>query len=128
MEHNVKRWIDLSQEDMKAAYAMYSSDLYVHMGFMCQQSVEKALKGYCEFKDAEVLPIHNLTKLAQKADLYNLLSNDHKSLLTQLQPLYIEARYPVYKERIRQLLTKEYSKNLLQKAEGLVVWITNLVQ
>jgi hypothetical protein len=46
-----------------------------------------------------------------------------KSLLSDLNPLNIEARYPEYKNNIAATLTKDYCENLLKETEVFLCWI-----
>lgn len=128
MNNKVKAWIELSGEDMKVSRLVFDAAIYVHMGLMCHQAVEKAIKAYTEYSNKEILYIHNLVRLSQQTDLYSLMNDCQKALLTKIQPLYIEARYPVYKERIKHLLTKDYSDSLIKEVEELVIWIIALIK
>jgi len=42
----IQYWIDLSDYDLETANAMLKSTRYLYVGFMCPQTIEKALKGY----------------------------------------------------------------------------------
>jgi len=55
------------------------------MGLMCHQVVEKVLKGYYVFDINETPPhIHNLSILAKKVQLYNVLAEEQKDLIDLL--------------------------------------------
>ena len=58
-----------------------------------------------------LLKIHSLSRLAERTELD--------------QELYIEARYPSYKERLMKSLTKEYCIGLLSQTKELQSWIKN---
>lgn len=45
MNEDVKRWLDIAAYDKVTAEAMYKSGRYLYVLFMCQQAVEKTLKG-----------------------------------------------------------------------------------
>ena len=45
MDKDVKHWFDVSAYDIATAEAMYKSGRYLYVLFMCQQAVEKMLKG-----------------------------------------------------------------------------------
>lgn len=44
MDEKVKYWIDLADYDIETAAAMLKTQRYLYVGFMCHQSIEKALK------------------------------------------------------------------------------------
>lgn len=39
-------WIERAEYDLETAKAMQQTGRYLYVGFMCQQTVEKALKAY----------------------------------------------------------------------------------
>lgn len=41
----VQYWIELAKYDLRAAYVMAQGGMYLYVGFMCHQTIEKALKG-----------------------------------------------------------------------------------
>ena len=93
---------------------------------MCHQTIEKALKAVIsrDCEEGELPPkIHNLLKLAERANLFELMSDIQQSLIFELNPLNIEARYPEYKKHIEAGLTKESSETLLKGTEELLCWI-----
>lgn len=38
-------WLDIAQYDLETAVANYKSGRYLYVAFMCQQSIEKVVKG-----------------------------------------------------------------------------------
>ena len=60
----IQYWIELSDYDLETANAMLKSTRYLYVGFMCHQTIEKALKGYYAFRLNEIPPFtHNLAYL-----------------------------------------------------------------
>jgi hypothetical protein len=43
-------WEDIAEYDLKTAEAMYQSGRYLYVVFMCQQAIEKLVKGLYVFK------------------------------------------------------------------------------
>jgi HEPN domain-containing protein len=118
-------WIDLSDYDLVVAKDMLKSKHYLYVGFMCHQSVEKALKAvFVRDYPPENLPyMHDLTKIAESSAVLNKLSQEQKGFLLELKPLNIEARYPDAKTRLLARLTYDYCKSLVARAEELVTWL-----
>jgi HEPN domain-containing protein len=117
-------WLELCDDDLKAATALFESKNFLWMGFICHLIAEKALKAVVAGKTNETPPkIHNLRKLAEIGEVFNDLSAEQVNLLKNLMPLHIEARYPEYKQSIRETLTLDYCKEILTETEAFLCWI-----
>jgi len=123
-EDKVKYWIGLSDKDLDTAEWLIKGGHNTYTGYMCHQAIEKILKGYFTKIKVDTPPFtHDLTGLAQKTGLYDLMSDQQKDFLEDLNPLNIEARYPDYKSKIAQTMTKEVTQNILAQTKDLLQWI-----
>jgi HEPN domain-containing protein len=123
-KNKILYWIELSDYDLETANAMLKSIRYLYVGFMCHQTIEKVLKGYYVSVHDEIPPFtHNLAYLIEKSMLENELTEDQKSIVDELEPLNIEARYPEYKERLLKQLTKDKCLELIYRTTALQQWI-----
>ena len=112
--NKVEYWINLADYDLKAAEVMLTGKMFLYVGFMCHQVIEKMLKSYYVYSQNPTPPaIHNLLMLATESGISDLLSDDQKKLLSQLMPLNIQARYPTDKEKILKSLTYEKCHDLI---------------
>jgi HEPN domain-containing protein len=118
-------WIELSDYDLVVAKDMLKSKHYLYVGFMCHQSVEKALKAiFVRDYPPENLPyMHDLMKIAESSAVLNKLSQGQTRFLLELKPLNIEARYPESKNRLLARLTNDYCKALIERTEELITWL-----
>jgi len=124
MLDKVDYWLELCDDDLKAAKAMLKSENFLWAGFICHLVAEKALKAAIAGIINEVPPkTHDLPKLADKTGICGDLPEAYKNLLNKLTPLQIETRYPEYKEKISELLTEKYCADLLKETEELLCWI-----
>lgn len=124
MDKKVTYWIEMSDYDFDTAKAMLQTGRYLYVGFMCHQTIEKALKAYwCLVLDEPPLKIHHLSRLAAKTGIVNELSESQLDFIDMLEPLNIEARYPSYKEQLMKRLTPDYCKQLLNRTNELRLWI-----
>jgi HEPN domain-containing protein len=124
MEKKIFYWIELSDYDMGTAEALLESGRYLYVGFMSHQTIEKILKAYFVSIKHEVAPYsHNLSLLANKSGISDLLSEEQKDFIDMLEPLNIETRYPTYKEQLLKSLTKERCTEILEKTRILQQWI-----
>jgi|GEM_PF-92771 len=126
MNENVKYWLDIADYDIETARAMLKTGRYLYVGFMCHQTIEKALKAVVarDCAEGEMPPkTHDLTKLAIQSNLLDLMSEEQKNFIEDLNPLNIESRYPEYKNQIAAGLTKEICAELIKGTEELLCWI-----
>ena len=118
-----KYWLDLAKEDMDVAQILLTNGKLLHFGFMCDLVAEKALKAKIEYSGLTVPKIHNLIRLAELGGILDILTEEQLDLLTILNPLQIEARYPVYKQQIELILTHDQCNTILRQTKELVAWI-----
>ena len=126
LAEKVNYWLKLADYDLETAKAMFKSARYLYVGFMCHQTIEKAIKAVIarDCAEGEIPPkIHDLRKLAVKAKIFDVMSEQQQNFLFYLNPMNIEARYPEYKEEIAAGLTKENCAELMEKTEELLCWI-----
>lgn len=126
MDDKVIYWVEMSDYDIETADAMLATGRYLYVGFMYHQTIEKILKAYWTKNLTEIpLKIHSLSRLAEKTGLSEKFTEEQLDFIDRLEPLNIEARYPSYKERLMNSLTKEYCTTLLQDTKNLQQWIKN---
>ncbi|MCL2688496.1 MAG: HEPN domain-containing protein [Chitinispirillia bacterium] len=121
----VNRWLDICDEDLEGARSMLNSKIYSWAGVCCHQVVEKALKAYiCSFSEEDPEYTHKLQKLAAQAGLIDKLSAEQREFLKSLEPLYIQARYPTYKTKIREQLSPPgVCEKIVTQTEEFLLWI-----
>lgn len=117
----LKKWFLLVFEDFDNAKIMAKHGKLLMSAFFLQQTVEKLLKVYYIFLKNEEPPyVHNLFLLKQKTDVQNLVSSDLVELIDQLNPYYIQSRYPSYKEKISLNLDKKVIAEFIKRTEELI--------
>ena len=103
---------------------MLETRRYLYVGFMCHQTIEKALKGYhMRLKQEEAPYIHSLRRLAELSGVLDLLSEQQLSLVFRLEPLNISARYPADREKLLADLTFEACTVLIAQSKEFLQWI-----
>ncbi|MGB9588690.1 MAG: HEPN domain-containing protein [Armatimonadota bacterium] len=65
----VQLWHDRVLYDMDTAKAMLQTRRFFYAVFMCQQAVEKCFKALLAHQNREIIPIQNLRRLAELADV-----------------------------------------------------------
>ena len=104
---------------------MLETRRFLYVGFMCHQTIEKALKGILVTrKPEEELPyIHKLMRLANLSGISTEMDERQLALLDVLSPLNVEARYPLHKSRLLESLTVERCGQMIEETEALLKWI-----
>ena len=126
MDERIEYWLTLADYDVETAKAMFQTKRFLYVGFMCHQTIEKALKAAIarNCADGEMPPkIHHLLKLADRAGLYEKMSEAQQDFIKEINPLNIEARYPEYKEAVASGLSADICKEYIAGTEELLCWI-----
>jgi len=119
-------WLNIAEYDLETAKVMLSGKRYLYVGFMCHQTIEKALKSVIarDCAEDEIPPkIHHLLKLADRAGLYQKMSDEQQAFIKNLNPMNIEARYPEYKDAVAAGLSADICKEFVMGTEELLCWI-----
>ena len=118
-------WFDGAEYDLQTAKAMLETKRFLYVGFMCHQTVEKALKGVfiCRQPGQELPYIHKLKRLANLSGISGEMDQSQLALLDVLSPLNIEARYPLYRSLLLESLTAERCQRMIEETEALYKWL-----
>jgi len=101
-----EEWFKLALYDLETAKAMLETGRYRYVPFMCQQAIEKALKGIISEK-MNPPRIHNLVRLSNLAGVK--LSPEETLMLDKISSLYIRIRY-LSTETISRFSAEKYLK------------------
>lgn len=122
----IKYWIDGSDDDFETMIAMYESKRFSWSLFIGHLMIEKLLKAlYVKVKSDYPPLIHNLLRLAEKADLE--LTDDKKEQLVTITAFNINARYDDYKTSFKNLCTADFTISWIEKLKELRLWIITLI-
>lgn len=111
-------WFKSSKEDLKVARELFVGKHYDHCLFFCHLSLEKFLKGKITKNGEEVLPTHDLVKLARLAGV----AHDKQELIDASE-FAVSARYKIFKDRLYHKATKPFTTKWLVRTEYLLnVW------
>lgn len=116
-----QKWLDRVDYDLKTADAMLNAGRYIYVVFMCQQAIEKCLKALAVHQGGEVVPMHNLRRLAQ---LVRVMFNEEKLIkLDFLSEYYINSRYKEDLAELSKGITREFAGDLLTFSKEVVGWV-----
>jgi HEPN domain-containing protein len=118
-----QKWLDRVAYDMDTAKAMLQTGRLVYAIFMCQQSLEKCFKALLAYKDGEIVPIHNLRRLAELSMVNQELDEATFVKLDFLSIYYINARYKEDLQQLSKGITEPVVQDFIQFSEGLIAWL-----
>ena len=116
-------WLDRVAYDMDTAKAMLQTGRLIYAVFMCQQSLEKCFKGLLAYQDKEIIPIHNLRRLAELSNVIEELDEPMLMKLDFLSNYYINARYKEDLQQLSKGITEAVAQDFIQFSEGLITWL-----
>jgi len=90
---------------------------------MCQQALEKCLKALLAFREKEIVPMHNLRRLAELANVIHDLDKATLMKLDFLSSYYINARYKEDLQQLAKRISEAVAQDFIQIAEGLITWL-----
>lgn len=70
--------------------------------------------------------IHKLDRIAELGGLQ--LSEEQEELLKIVNEFNLEARYPDYKKKFKDICTKDFAENYLTQIKQLHIWIQDQIQ
>jgi len=131
MDNNEKYryWLDIAEYDLATAEDMNRSARWLYVAFMCQQAIEKLVKGlYVLYVDEDVPRVHNISQVINKyADqLSEDVLESYYVLFEKLTSFYIAGRYPKYKDTVSQLLDKKEAEGLLKQTKEVFAWLLTM--
>ena len=126
-----EHWADIAQYDLDTADAMLKSGSYLYVAFMCQQAIEKLVKGlYVWHLDQEPPRTHNIFSIYKAIFEIDAPTTEQESqiasLFAELLAHYISERYPSYRERLSTAISKEKAIETLQKTREVFTWLLSL--
>lgn len=90
-----KDWYMKAQTDLQSAKILFKHDGdYAIVAFHCQQSIEKALKGFILKQTDEIKEGHSLVYLCKRAGILDEAFKKHLKECAFVNQFYIETRYP----------------------------------
>jgi HEPN domain-containing protein len=118
-----ERWLERVFYDLDTAKAMIQTGRLIYAIFMCQQAIEKCFKALLSYKDKEIIPIHNLRRLAELSGLIDELDEEKLMKLDFLSSYYINARYKEDLQQLSRGITDKTAQDFIHFSEGLVSWL-----
>jgi len=122
-------WRLYAERDLDAAQAMYETKRWFYVLFMCQQAMEKLLKGmYNLYVNDEVPRTHNIEMLANRIEDNSVISfdGDMYELFRTLSKYYLADRYPDFLSITAPLVDRHEASNIHRKTKEVFAWLLTL--
>jgi HEPN domain-containing protein len=123
-----KMWLDRVAYDIDTAKAMLQTGRLIYAIFMCQQALEKCFKALLAYKDREIIPIHNLRRLAELAEVIHEMDEPTLVKLDFLSSYYINARYKEDLQQLSRGITESVARDFVQFSEGVIAWLCQKIK
>lgn len=118
-----REWLRHAMEDLATAKSLLRIRKYLYVGFMCQQAVEKLLKGViCQELDITPPRTHSLVSLVDLIDAR--IDASQRQLLITLTEYYLNNRYPEVKAALSKKMTGAAAKHLCTATEEFIQWLS----
>lgn len=122
-------WLDTAQYDLETAEAMLKGERWLYVVFMCQQAVEKLVKGlYILYIDDNVPKTHNIRLLLEKFEplLPEPVADERYDFFDDLTIHYLNGRYADYKLKLNERLNHQAAADFLEKTKEAFAWLLTL--
>jgi HEPN domain-containing protein len=119
-------WLDIAQYDIETASAMFGSRRWLYVVFMCEQAVEKLVKGlYTLYVDDNVPRTHNISSLVRAFEdkLPEPVSLDTFILFEDLRSFYLNGRYADFKQKLSSSTDEATAANYLKQTKEVFAWL-----
>jgi HEPN domain-containing protein len=122
-------WLDIAQYDLQTAEAMLVSGRWLYVAFMCQQAVEKLVKGlYILYLDDNVPRIHSIGTIIERFEkkLPVEIPLETTKLFDDLSICYLNDRYPEYRNQLSSKIKESEAKAIYYKTKEAFAWLLTL--
>ena len=122
-------WLEIAKYDLDTADAMLNSGRWLYVVFMCQQAIEKLVKGlYILYIDDDVPRTHNIRVLIDKFEdlMPEKMTDEYYELFENLTVYYLNGRYTDYKQALSAKLNESEAKSYYNKAKEAFAWLLTM--
>jgi HEPN domain-containing protein len=128
-EDKYKYWLSYAHNDMETAEVMLHSGRWFYTVFMCQQAIEKLVKGlYVLYVDDNVPRLHDINNIYDRFGdkLPESLTNERIRLFDTLSQFYLRSRYPDYTSTPTSIITNETARSIYKESKEAFQWLLTM--
>jgi HEPN domain-containing protein len=124
--------LEHAQYDLDSADAMFSSKRWMYVAYMCQQAIEKLVKGlFGLYSNFDSIPkTHRITHIAEAFEdkLPQPINQEKYEFFDLLSSYYLNNRYPDYTETLFKQTDQRKAKEILDRTKEVFTWLLTLKQ
>ena len=128
-QQKYEHWLDIAQYDLETADVMLSGGRWLYVVFMCQQAIEKLVKGlYTLYVDDNIPRIHNIKTIIERFEdkLLVIIKDEKYDFFDTLSAYYLNNRYPDFIQKLSLQITEKEANDILLKTKGMFTWLLTL--
>jgi HEPN domain-containing protein len=128
-EEKYAYWLTHAQYDIETANAMLTSGRWFYVVFMCQQAIEKLVKGlYAIYIDDNVPRVHNIKTLFERFEdkLIVRVMPEVYQVFDILSSHYLGGRYPDFMNDPASNVSRTDAENIYNKSKEVFQWLQTL--
>jgi len=128
-EEKYEYWLDYAQYDLDSAEATYKAGRWLYVIFMCQQAIEKLIKGlYTLYVDDNIPRVHNIRYLVERFEdkLPVGVPPDKYAFFDNLSKFYLNSRYPEFISKLGLQTTALEANAALTQTKEVFAWLLTL--
>jgi HEPN domain-containing protein len=122
-------WLDIAQYDLQSAETMLNGGRWLYVAFMCQQAVEKLVKGlYLLYLDDNVPRMHTIEIIIERFEdkLPVEIPEETMRLFVRLSRCYLNNRYPEYRDKLSIQIKEQEANELYTQTKEVFAWLLTL--
>jgi HEPN domain-containing protein len=119
-------WLGHAQYALETAEAMFKSDKWVCVVFMCEQAIEKLVKGlYFLYVDDNIPRLHDINAVFSKFSerLPRQIREEYLDLFRQLSDCRKNTRYTEYIQNASEMINEPTAKSIFNKTKEAYQWL-----
>ena len=128
-EDKYQYWFSYAQNDIDSAEIMLQSKRWFYTVYMCQQAIEKLVKGlYILYIDDNVPRLHDINNILErfKNKIPEKITEDQAGLFDTLSEFYLRSRYPDYTSALTAFITGDYAQLIFEKSREAFQWLLTM--
>jgi len=113
-------WLDIAQYDLDVAESMLKSGHWLYVVFMCQQSIEKLVKGLFAYYMPDTPPhLHNIKTIVVRIEPFfqKQIDADKMDFFDELTAYYLSNRYPDYISKLSSQINETEAHDVMEKTK-----------
>jgi HEPN domain-containing protein len=128
-QEKYEHWLDIAQYDLETAGTMLTGGRWLYVVFMCQQSIEKLIKGlYTLYVDDNIPRVHNITSIVKLFEdkLPVTVPEETIDFFDTLSTYYLNNRYPDFMSTLSSQIKEAEATKTLSQTKEVFSWLLTL--